>query len=85
VRPAERLDQPVIAPARQDRSLRTQLVGDELECRVAVVIEAADEPRRSLPLNARGVPGLGDLGEEIRASLVRKSSITGALSTAGQS
>ena len=41
-------DQPVIASAGDHRALRTQLVGDEFECRVPVIIEAADQVRVEL-------------------------------------
>ena len=44
--PPSALDQPVVAPAGDHRALRAQPVGDELERGVAVIIEAAHQPRR---------------------------------------
>ncbi len=44
LRPAERLHQPVIAPARQHGALRAQPVGHELEGGVTIIIEPAHQP-----------------------------------------
>src|SRR3546814_5398769 len=52
MRAAERLDQPVIAAAAKHRALRAQPLGDELERGVAVIIEAAHQPRRAGPAHA---------------------------------
>ena len=54
-RPAERLDQPVIAPAAEHRALRAEPIGDELERGVAVIIEPAHQPRVARPGDARRI------------------------------
>ena len=44
-RAAHLLDQTVVAPARHHGALRAELGGDEFECGVAVVVEAAHDAR----------------------------------------
>ena len=63
-RPAHRLDQPVVAPAGDDRALRAQLPGDELERRMAVVVEAAHQVRVPAIADPEGVEAGEDGGEE---------------------
>ena len=70
--PAQALDQPVIAAAGDHRALGAEILGDELEGGVAVIIEAADQPRIARPVDPGGVePGchlgeiVGRLGREI--------------------
>ena len=58
VRAAEAFDQAVIAAAGDHRALRAEPVGDELEGGVAVIIEAAHQPRIAGPGDAGGIePG----------------------------
>src|SRR5690606_19643611 len=63
VRAAEVLDQPVVASAAENGALRAEAVGDELEGGVAIVVEAADQRRRTLPGDARRLKPLADLAE----------------------
>ena len=53
VRAAERFDQAVVAAAGDHRALRAEAVGDELERGVAVIIEAAHQPRVARPRRRR--------------------------------
>src|SRR5690242_11876302 len=65
MRAADRFNEAVVATAGKHRALRAQPIGDELERRVAVVIEPANETRRALPGDAGGIEPGGDLAEEI--------------------
>jgi len=65
MRAAELFDQSVVAAAGDHGPLRAELVGDEFECGVAVIIEAADEVRREFVGDPGGVEPGADRGEEI--------------------
>ena len=58
VRAAERFDQAVIATAGEHGALRAEPIGDELERRVAIIIETAHQPRRALPGDPGGIERL---------------------------
>ena len=55
VRAAQSFDQSVIAAAGDHGALRAEPIGDELEGGVAIIIEAADQPRRALPGDPGGI------------------------------
>ena len=78
VRPAELLDQAVIAAAGDHRALRAKPVGDELERGVAVIIEPAHQVRVELVGDAGRVEPGADLAEEILRLGRQESSIGGA-------
>ena len=66
MRSTERFDEAVVTTAGNHRALRAEAVGDELERRVAIIIEAADEPRVALPRHARSVETGGYGSKEVR-------------------
>ena len=66
VRAAERFDQPIVSAAGNHSSLRAETIRDELERRVAVIVEAANEARVAGPLHARRIEAGRDLREEVR-------------------
>src|SRR5690242_17043539 len=61
---AHDLAQPVVAAAAHDGALRAELGGDELEGRVDVVVEAANEPRVHLVLDPERVEPASHAVEE---------------------
>ena len=71
-RPADRLDQPVVAPAAADRALRADRLVPELERRARVVVEAPDERRLELVTDAGRVEERPDL-LEVRPALVAEA------------
>src|SRR5258706_3465783 len=54
-----------MAPTGGPGPRRSKPVGDELKRRMAVIIEAAPQPRRALPRNPRGVESRRHPGEEV--------------------
>ena len=72
-RPAEQLDEPVVAPAAGDAGLRAQRVGGELEDRARVVVDAAHERAVELPVDAGDAQARADLVEVLAVLGARAS------------
>ena len=87
VRSAQAFDQPVVAAAGQIIvPCDPEAIGDELERGVAVIVEPANQLGRALPRDARRRRGRRiTCAKKSDASVVRKSSMAGALSTTGRS
>src|SRR5205823_1264022 len=71
-RPADLLDEVVVAAAAADRALRADRLVHELERRTRVVVEPADERRRELVAHAVGVEVAADGGEVLAAGVAER-------------